>query len=191
MPAGIEVLNDSDVLVLNSGRNALVLLAKNSRPAGTVLYAYGAAGATYAFGLASGPASYGLQTFGPDGSLLFDAVNFGRMARPVGIMTGNINPPTLTRTVSQTFPAGRTYAVAFHSPVSAIYVRNIAITVGGTINNQYALDSQEMVASVSGDTISITATRTEGNPQGTFSPTPYSGAGKTTWRAIVLDVTNF
>ena len=65
MPAGIEVLNDSDVLVLNSDRNALVLLAKNSRPAGTVLYAYGAAGATYAFGLASGPASYGLQTVHP------------------------------------------------------------------------------------------------------------------------------
>lgn len=185
------IQNDSGVIVLDDTRNVLVLLARNSFPSGTLMRAYGAGGATYAFGLPAVASTYGLQTRSPAGELMFDAISSGRMARPVGVMTGNIPGSTLTQTVTRTFPSGRTYAVGMIAPVSPLLVRNVAFDVGGNMNYRYALDDQEMSVSISGGTVSVTATRSLGNPQGVAVSVPYDTAGRTDWRALVLDVTNF
>lgn len=192
--ATIEVTNGDNVLVLNDSRNVLTLLAKGSFPSGTMFQALGGVNGaeTYAFGLTPGNADYGLTIWDADGTtVLFDAVQYGRAANVVGVMNGNITS-TDTQTISQTFAAGRTYAVWLSSPVSSVRPRNISVTVGGTINYFYVLDDQSMSVSVNGATVSITATRINSDqPLGVASAVPYDGAGKTTWTAMVLDVTNF
>lgn len=190
MTVGVMIVNDSGILVLESNRDVLSFLAKNSSPTGTVFVAQGASD-TYAFGKPQTPSSYGFITKDASGNVLFDAVNYGKLAKPVGVMAGSIATVD-TQTVSQTFAAGRTYAVWLHSPVSPLRPRNVDVVIGGNHNYYYALDSQEMTVSISGATISITATRTlDTNLNGGAQTVPYDGDGKVTWRAIVLDVTNY
>jgi len=189
MAVGIYVENDDGVVVLDDSRNVLSLLAKNSSPSGTLFTAQGE-GATYAFGLPQAESNWGVKTWSGDGDLLFDAIAYGRMARPVGAMSGNILN-TAEATVTRQFPAGRTYAAWITSPVSSLLVRNGSISVGGSLNYVYYLDMQEMDVRVSGGSVSITARRFEsGNPMAP-SPVPYDSAGTALWRALVLDVTNF
>jgi hypothetical protein len=189
MAVGIYAENDGGVVVLDDSRNVLALLAKDNSPTGTIFTAEGD-GHTYAFGLPQAESTWGVKTWSAGGELLLDAIAYGRMARPVGVMTGNINTVT-EATVTQQFPAGRAYAVWITVPVSALLVRNESFTVGGALNYVYYLDSQEMDVSVVGNSIAITARRIRSTDPSSPSAVPYDTAGSTVWRALVLDVTNF
>lgn len=189
--AQLEIINDSGVVVLRDNRSTVALLGKGgTAPAGTLFTATGASGATYHFGPPQGASSYGLTLFDASGAVLFDAASYGKMARPVGVMTGDI-ATTETQTKTQTFAAGRTYAVWITSSVSALRVRNVKINIGGAISYQYALDDQGMTVDVSGTTVTITATRTTNTTSNGSSSVPYDEAAKYDWRAIVLDVTDY
>lgn len=191
MTAGIEITNDSGVMLLESNRLIPALLAKNSTPSGTLFTADGSGGTTYAFGVPSAGSSYGMQVFDASGALLFDAATYGRSARVVGVMQGNIQS-TDSQTITQTFTAGRAYAAWIFQPVSPFRVRGVSIHVGGTVNYGYSLDDQEMYVSISGATVSITATRTNSDAvNGMGSSIPYDSAGTTFWRALILDVTGY
>lgn len=189
MAVGIYAENDDGVVVLDDSRNVVVVLAKNSSPAGTLFVAQGD-GATYAFGLPQVESNWGVKTWSETGELLFDAIAYGRMARPVAAMVGNITN-VLESTVTQQFTAGRSYAVWIIQPVSAILVRNESFNVGSSLNYVYYLDDQEIFAVVTGNTVSVTARRIRSTVASPSSAVPYDTAGKTTWRALVLDVTNF
>ncbi len=191
MTAGIEITNDSGVVLLESNRLIPALLAKNSTPSGTLFTADGAGGTTYAFGNPSAGSSYGMQVFDASGALMFDAATYGRSARVVGVMQGNIQA-TDSQTITQIFAAGRAYAAWIFQPVSPFRVRGVSITVGGAVNYGYSLDDQEVYASISGATVSITATRTNSDTvNGLGSSVPYDSAGSPFWRALILDVTGY
>lgn len=189
--AQLRIRNQSGVVILRDNRNTLCLLGKNSSPPGTQFTAVGAGGTTYAFGYPQGASDYGLVLRSPTGQVLFDAVSYGRMARPVGIMSGNIQS-TESQTVTQMFPSGRTYAVWIVSRVSTLRPRPGQGTIGGVLNYWYHLDTQDMEVSISGGEVSITAFRTLDNSQnGINSIAAYLGDGKYDWTAMVLDVTGY
>ncbi len=77
--------------------------------------------------------------------------------------------------------------------VSSFRVINIEDQIGpGNFTYSYALQDQETNVTVSGNTITVNATRyTPGGPQGQGSFVPYEEAGHSIWRALILDVTNF
>lgn len=187
--ANVEIRNDSNIIQLDDYRETICLLGKDSTPAGTIFTAQGPTH-TYAFGKPVDSSSYGLWIRDGLGNLLFDAVQHGKVARPVGVMNGSIQSMPV-QTVVQSFPAGRTYAVWVHQRISAFRVRPGEIPIGGTINYVYFLDDQELSISFSGTTISITAERFDSSTPNGGGAIPYEGANKADWRAIVLDVTNF
>lgn len=117
-------------------------------------------------------------------------MTYGKLAKPVGVMTGNI-VSTDTQTKTQTFAAGRSYAVWMSSSVSGLRVRNVAVVVGGATTYKYALDSQYMTVGVSGATITITATREVTTTLNGGNAVPYEEAAKLDWRAVILDVTGY
>ena len=193
----ITVINDSGKTVITDSRSLITLLAKGgSKPAGAVLQAIGQS-ATYWFGKvpASVPWSYGAQILDTDGTtVLFDALSYGKMARPVGVITGTLGTGDPEITVTKTFaiPAGKVYAVALHKQPSAFRIRNVPIVVGGTTQYKYAMDEQTVSASLTSSLITVTAQRTNGNPSIGSSAVPYSATGSDpVFRAIVLDVTNY
>lgn len=190
--AQIFLENDSGIQIFPDPNPKMVLLGKNSTPTGTVFTAKGQS-TTYAFGYPQLPtSSYGWVIFGEDGRLLFDAIKYGKMARPVDTMTGNFTSAT-TQSWSKTLPSGKTYAVAMMEDISSYRVINIPTQVGpGNITYAYAFQDQETVASVSGNTVTVNATRyTPGGQQGAGSIVPYEEAGHIRWRALILDVSNF
>lgn len=193
--ANLRIVNSSGVVQFTDTRNVLTLLGKNfgsNPPAGTKGIAYGPSGSTYAFGYVPNGSSYGMVLRNAAGTVIFDAVAYGRMARPVGVMSGSIPPGTLTETKSFPVPAGKTYAVWIVAPVSFLAVRNESATIGGVVNYWYYLDSQEMSVTTASGVIYVTATRTESNTQnGQTSAGPYDNQAKYNWTAIVLDVTNY
>lgn len=189
--AHLRIVTDSGVVTLADNRDTICLLGKNSNPAGTLFTAVGAGGTTYAFGKPQGASDYGLVLRSETGEVLFDAVSYGRMAKPVGVMAGSIQS-TETQTVTQNFPAGRTYAVWIVSPVSSIRVRSGSGTIGGVINYWYYLDDQDMSVTINGGTVAITATRIlSTSPNGPTNAGAYEEAAKYDWTALVLDVTGY
>lgn len=189
MTVGVEIINDSGVILLESTRNTIALLGKDSVPSGTLFQAQGASH-TYAFGFPQGASSYGLTTYDAAGVVLFDAVTYGRTAKPVAVMSGSIASVN-TQTISQTFTSGRTYAVWIHSPIAPLRVRSVARTIGGVVNYFYVMDDQSMSVAISGANVSITASRTVSTTENGGGTTPYDSVDKSTWLAIVLDVTHY
>jgi hypothetical protein len=192
----ITVINDSGKTVIADSRSLITLLAKGgSKPAGAVLQAIGQS-TTYWFGKvpASVPWSYGAQILDTDGTtVLFDALSYGKMARPVGVITGTLGTGEPDITVTKTFaiPAGKVYACCVHKMPSAFRIRNVPFQLGGTTQYYYAMDEQLVDVSVTSSLITITARRINGNP-GSPSAVPYSETGSDpVFRAIVLDVTNY
>lgn len=190
--AQIFLENDSGIQIFPDPRPKMVLLGKNSTPAGTVFTAKGAS-TSYAFGYPQNPpSSYGWVIFGEDGNLLFDAIKYGKMARPVDTMSGVFTNST-TQTWTKTMPSGKTYAMAMMEDVSSFRIRNIERSIGpGNFTYSYVFEDQETFVSVSGNTITVTAERHAAGPeQGTGSAVPYEEAGHYRWRGLILDVTNF
>ena len=193
--AYLRILNSSDVVTLADNRNTICLLGKGgSAPTGTIFSAEGASGTAYHFGRPQGASDYGLVLRSPSGEVLFDAVSYGRMAKPVGTMSGSLSSggQADSQTELQRFPAGRDYAVYIASRVSAIRPRVGQGQIGGVLNYWYHLDSQDMLVEIDGRDVSITAYRTLDNSQnGINAIAPYLGDGKYTWNALVLDVTGY
>lgn len=192
--ASLRIVNDSGTVVLTDNRNTLCLLGKNSSPPGTIFTAVGAGGTEYAFGKPQGASSYGMTLRSPTGEVLFDAVSYGRMAKPVGVMSGSIPPGGTDEsvTVTNNYPSGRSYAVWIVSRVSALQPRPGSGVIGGVMNYWYHLDIQEMAVTINGGQIQITASRTLDNSQnGINAIAPYLGDGKYDWRALILDVTGY
>lgn len=193
--AYLRILNSSGVVTLADNRNTICLLGKGgSAPTGTIFSAEGASGTAYHFGKPQGASDYGLVLRSPSGEVLFDAVSYGRMAKPVGTMSGALPNNAQEASVTETsfFPSGRTYAVFIASRVSAIRPRIGQGQIGGVLNYWYHLDSQEMIVEIDGGMVSITAYRTLDNSQNGISTiAPYLGDGKYDWNALVLDVTGY
>lgn len=189
--AQLRIVTGSGVVQMTDTRETLCLLGKGgSPPAGTVFTAKGAS-TDYHFGYAPGGSSYGLTTRDAAGQVLFDAVTYGRMAKPVGVMTGSIQNVE-TETKQQTFPGGRDYAVWVANTVSSIRPRGGSGTIGGVMNYWYHLDRQYLDVNISGATVTITAWRElDPNQQGVGVSAPYEGGGKYDWTAVVLDVTHY
>lgn len=191
--AQIFLENDSGIQIFPDPNPKMVLLGKGgSAPTGTIITAKGQS-TTYHFGYPQAPASnYGWVIYGEDGRILFDAVKYGKMARPVDTMSGNFTNAN-TQSWSKTMPAGKTYAVAMMEDISSFRVINIEDQIGpGNRTYSYAFQDQQTNVTVSGNVITVNATRyTPGGPQGQGSFVPYEEAGHDRWRALILDVTNF
>lgn len=193
--AQLQITNDSGVIILSDERNTLVLLQKGgSAPVGTMFGADGSDGLSYWFGKPQGGASSsGFQIFDADGVLTFDALRYGRLARPVGTMIGTLGVAVPEITVTKTFaiPAGKVYAVWIHKLPAAFRVRSMSNNVGGTISYGYALDDQEVSVSFTPSLATLTATRVNGSMNDGGSRVPYVDSGDPIFRSVVLDVTNF
>lgn len=195
MPAKIEIINDDGVTVISDTRNVIALLrvGGTTPPDGTLFSAVGPGDTVYWFGRPQTPSSWGFQIFDEAGELLFDAVNYAKLTKPVGVIDGVLDITQLSVSVTKTFPvpSGRTYAVWLHHPPSAFRVRNVATGSGGSTTYQYALDQQYTDITFSGSQITLAARREEG-PLAGGSAVPYTEGGfDPLFRAVVLDVTGF
>lgn len=203
MDAQIQIINDDSIVIISAERPLLALLAKGgSQPAGALLEVLTPSGVSHWYGKTppNSVSTYGCQILAADGvTVLFDALAYGKLGKPVGVITGTLgNDPGGgggTQTiVTKTFPipAGKTYGVALHKQPSAHRVRNVEVIVGGSTSYTYALDEQVVEASFSSTLVTVTATRTNGNPGFGSTSTPYTGTGNDpTFRAVVLDITNY
>lgn len=194
--AQLQIVNDSGVVIISNTRKSFALIQKGgSEPAGKVFKAEGPGGISYWFGFPTpGSSNCGFQIFDPSGTCMFDAMGFGKLGKPVGAMFGSlgIGEPDITITKTFAVPAGKTYAVWIHHVPSAFRVRPVTTKVGTNINYQYFLDDQQIYLSFTSSLITLTASRTNDTArQGMGNSVPYTGGMDPTFRAIVLDVTNF
>lgn len=189
--AWLRTLTDSGIVQMTDTRDTITLLGKGGTPpTGTLFTAQGAT-QTYHFGRVPNGSSYGLTTRDEAGNVLFDALTYGRMARPVGVMRGNIQFSD-TDVQVQLYPAGRTYAVWVVNTVSFARIRPGSGLIGGVMNYWYYMDPQDLEIEIDGGEVVITATRElSPDPQGSTSVGIYEGGGKYDWTAVVLDVTHY
>ena len=200
MDASIEIVNDDQVVILSDNRDVICLLGQGStEPAGTLFTALaGASGNTkmhFGHPPASATAQHGVQVqiLDASGNLLFDAMRYGKLARPVGVLSVSpIAYPGTTASATKTFASGRTYAVYVSQQPSPFIVRNVSTKLGNQYLYQYVMDEVTARISVSGATVTLTVDVVrDTNPKGIPSSVPYTSNGVAAARAIVLDVTNF